>query len=392
MAALARGEPGRHRPCRSTLSRRASRRRIHVFLATSPIHREHQAEDGEGGRAARWRSSSVEYARSRCEDVEFSAEDAARTELDFLAEVVEHVIEAGATTINIPDTVGYAVPGAVRRADLLPPAARARHRPGGAQRPLPRRSGAGGGQQPRGAAGRRAAGRVHDQRHRRACRQLLARGDRDGAPDPRPTTCTLDDRNPHRAALPDQPPRRCGHRLPRRSGTRRSSGRTPSPTSPGIHQHGMIEHRATYEIMRPEDVGFSEHQPGARQAQRPARAARAARATWATTWSRRSSTRSSRSSRCWPTRRRRSTTPTSRRSGRATSIELRATLGALVRLTDRLGNRNSAQRRGPPAATRRARGARRPPPATGRWTRCSSASSASPAVEREAARLPACRA
>src|SRR6266850_1983387 len=52
----------------------------------------------------------VERARGYCDDIEFSPEDAARTELDFLAEVVERVVEAGATTINIPDTVGYAVP------------------------------------------------------------------------------------------------------------------------------------------------------------------------------------------------------------------------------------------------------------------------------------------
>jgi len=58
----------------------------------------------------RMSSGAIEYARERCEDVEFSAEDAARTEPDFLVEVVERAIDAGATTINIPDTVGYAVP------------------------------------------------------------------------------------------------------------------------------------------------------------------------------------------------------------------------------------------------------------------------------------------
>ena len=56
--------------------------------------------------------------RATVDDVEFSPEDAARTELDFLAEVVERVIEAGATTVNIPDTVGYAVPEPVRRRHL----------------------------------------------------------------------------------------------------------------------------------------------------------------------------------------------------------------------------------------------------------------------------------
>src|SRR5262245_65646636 len=52
----------------------------------------------------------VRRARDRCADIEFSPEDAARTELDFLVEVVEKAVEAGATTLNIPDTVGYAVP------------------------------------------------------------------------------------------------------------------------------------------------------------------------------------------------------------------------------------------------------------------------------------------
>src|SRR2546430_17157532 len=55
-------------------------------------------------------TGAIEHARDSCEDVEFSAEDAARTEPDFLVEVVERAIAAGATTINIPDTVGYAVP------------------------------------------------------------------------------------------------------------------------------------------------------------------------------------------------------------------------------------------------------------------------------------------
>jgi 2-isopropylmalate synthase len=83
--------------------------RIHVFLATSAIHREyklHMAKDEIVRRAV----AGVERAKGCCDDVEFSPEDAARTELDFLAEVVERVVEAGATTVNIPDTVGYAVP------------------------------------------------------------------------------------------------------------------------------------------------------------------------------------------------------------------------------------------------------------------------------------------
>jgi 2-isopropylmalate synthase len=87
----------------------AARPRIHVFLATSAIHREfklHMAKEEIVRRAV----AGVELAKSYCDDVEFSPEDAARTELDFLAEVVEQAIAAGATTVNIPDTVGYAVP------------------------------------------------------------------------------------------------------------------------------------------------------------------------------------------------------------------------------------------------------------------------------------------
>src|SRR6516225_4720388 len=86
-----------------------ARPRIHVFLATSAIHREFKlkmAKDEIVKRAV----EGVKRAKDYLDDVEFSPEDAARTELDFLAEVVEKAVEAGATTLNIPDTVGFAVP------------------------------------------------------------------------------------------------------------------------------------------------------------------------------------------------------------------------------------------------------------------------------------------
>lgn len=90
----------------------ASRARIHVFLATSAIHREFKLRmtpDEIIQRAV----VGVSRAASYCDDIEFSPEDACRTEHDFLCRVVEAVIEAGATTINIPDTVGYATPSEV---------------------------------------------------------------------------------------------------------------------------------------------------------------------------------------------------------------------------------------------------------------------------------------
>ncbi|HEX3316126.1 MAG TPA: 2-isopropylmalate synthase, partial [Gemmataceae bacterium] len=87
----------------------APRPRIHVFLATSSIHREFKLKMAKE-EIVRRAVAGVQRAKGYVHDVEFSPEDAARTELDFLAEVVERVIEAGATTVNIPDTVGYAVP------------------------------------------------------------------------------------------------------------------------------------------------------------------------------------------------------------------------------------------------------------------------------------------
>jgi 2-isopropylmalate synthase len=91
--------------------RQAERPRIHVFLATSAIHREHKLHMTKEDIIAR-AVAGVKRAKGYCPDVEFSPEDAARTELDFLCQVVEATIAAGATTVNIPDTVGYAVPSA----------------------------------------------------------------------------------------------------------------------------------------------------------------------------------------------------------------------------------------------------------------------------------------
>ena len=85
------------------------RGRIHIFLATSPIHREHKLKKARE-EILRLAAESVRYARQFVKDVEFSPEDASRTELEFLGEVVRTAIEAGASTVNIPDTVGWAIP------------------------------------------------------------------------------------------------------------------------------------------------------------------------------------------------------------------------------------------------------------------------------------------
>jgi 2-isopropylmalate synthase len=83
--------------------------RIHTFLATSPLHMEKKLRmtPDQVHEAARL---AVKFARNHCPDVEFSPEDGSRSDLDFLCRVLETAIKEGATTINIPDTVGYAVP------------------------------------------------------------------------------------------------------------------------------------------------------------------------------------------------------------------------------------------------------------------------------------------
>jgi len=90
--------------------KKAKRPRVHVFLATSKIHMKYKLKKVEE-EILETAVEAVKYARRKFGDVEFSPEDASRTELGFLAKVVEEVIRAGAKTVNIPDTVGYAVPG-----------------------------------------------------------------------------------------------------------------------------------------------------------------------------------------------------------------------------------------------------------------------------------------
>ena len=108
IAALARA--ARHDIERASQSLQAAvRSRIHVFLATSDIHLQHKLRISRQ-QCLDQASEAVRLARTFCDDVEFSPEDATRTEPEFLFQVLEAVIQAGATTVNIPDTVGYTVP------------------------------------------------------------------------------------------------------------------------------------------------------------------------------------------------------------------------------------------------------------------------------------------
>ncbi|MCI7125311.1 MAG: 2-isopropylmalate synthase [Agathobaculum sp.] len=89
--------------------RRAASPRIHTFIATSPIHMQYKLKMTPD-QVLESVAHHVAYAKTLCSDVEFSAEDSTRSDLDFLCRVFEAAIKAGATTLNIPDTVGYMVP------------------------------------------------------------------------------------------------------------------------------------------------------------------------------------------------------------------------------------------------------------------------------------------
>jgi 2-isopropylmalate synthase len=87
----------------------AAHPRLHTFLATSDLHLHHKLRMTRE-QALEAISTNVRYARERCAEVEFSAEDASRTDIDFLCEAVGRAVKAGATIINLPDTVGYGIP------------------------------------------------------------------------------------------------------------------------------------------------------------------------------------------------------------------------------------------------------------------------------------------
>jgi len=88
---------------------KSPRPRIHTFIATSPLHMKYKL-DKDPDTVIEMAVEAVKYARNRVGEVEFSPEDATRSELPFLCRIIEKVIDAGATIINIPDTVGYSIP------------------------------------------------------------------------------------------------------------------------------------------------------------------------------------------------------------------------------------------------------------------------------------------
>jgi len=108
IAGLARAVPADIDKCWQALEG-AARPRIHTFLATSDIHLKYKLNKTRG-EALDFAVKAVERARSLCDEVEFSAEDAGRTEINYLCTVFDAVVDAGATILNVPDTVGYQTP------------------------------------------------------------------------------------------------------------------------------------------------------------------------------------------------------------------------------------------------------------------------------------------
>ena len=116
----------------------AARRRIHIFIATSDLHLERKLRMSREA-CLDAAVAAVHRARRYTDDVQFSAEDATRSDLDFLCRVVEEVISAGCTTVNLPDTVGYSTPDEIGGFFRTDPRARLERPPRGVQHALPRR-------------------------------------------------------------------------------------------------------------------------------------------------------------------------------------------------------------------------------------------------------------
>ncbi len=231
----------------------AANPRLHVFISTSPLHREHKLGLDKAQVLAR-AVEGVTLARRHIADVEFSAEDALRTEPEFLVEIFDAAIAAGATTINVPDTVGYTTPAEIRALfEYL------------------RRN-------VRGAEGVVFSSHCHDDLGLAVANSLAAI--EGGA---RQVECTINGigERAGNCALEELvmalKVRRAWFNVDTRIDTTRlvptsrllarSTGMAVQRNKAivganafaheaGIHQHGMLKHRGTYEIMHPESVGW----------------------------------------------------------------------------------------------------------------------------------------
>ncbi|WP_058833703.1 2-isopropylmalate synthase [Luteimonas abyssi] len=232
-----------------------ARPRLHVFVSTSPLHREHKLRMSKQ-QVLDLAVTSVEHARKYVDDIEFSTEDGTRTEHDFLAEVVGATIAAGATTINVPDTLGYATPDEIRSLFrfLIETVPGARdvvfsahcHDDLGLAVANSLAAIEGGARQVEctiNGIGERAGNCAMEE----LVMALKVRGAWYGA------DTAIDTRR--LVATSQLLTRLTGMQVQRNKAV---VGANAFAHESGIHQHGMLRHRGTYEIMRPEDVGWSD--------------------------------------------------------------------------------------------------------------------------------------
>ena len=231
----------------------ASRKRIHTFLGTSPIHRDAKLHMSKEQVIATIRET-VAYAREFTDDVEFSAEDAIRTERDFLVEALSVAAEAGATTLNVPDTVGYTTPEEIYELfrHLAEHVARGPevifsahcHDDLGMAVANSLAAVRGGARQVECAVngiGERAGNCALED----VVMALKTRSDTYGASTSVDTTKIIAASRMLAQVTNVSPPR-----------NKAIVGANAFAHEAGIHQHGVLQNRETYEIMKPEDIGL----------------------------------------------------------------------------------------------------------------------------------------
>lgn len=231
--------------------------RLHVFLSTSPLHREHKlglSKEQVLERAV----MGVELAKRYVDDVEFSAEDALRTEPEFLVEICSAAIAAGATTLNIPDTVGYTTPGEIRalfeylRANV---------------RDADRAVFSAHCHNDLGLAVANSLAAIEGGARQVEC-TINGIGERAGNCALEELVMALNVRRSYFNATTRINTRRLvptSRLLSRITGmqvqrNKAIVGLNAFAHESGIHQHGMLKHRGTYEIMHPQDVGWEQSQ------------------------------------------------------------------------------------------------------------------------------------
>ena len=234
--------------------RQAKRPRIHTFIGTSPLHREYQVRLDKEAMAERIHET-VSHARNLCDDVQWSPMDATRTERDYLARVCEIAIKAGATTINIPDTVGYTAPreSAGIIADLL------ERVPGMDAVVIATHC-----HNDLGMATANALAAVEAGARQIEC-TINGLGERAGNTSLEEVVMAMRVRNdimPYATGIDTTKIMQASRLVATVSGfpvqfNKAIVGRNAFAHESGIHQDGMLKHAGTFEIMRPEDVGLN---------------------------------------------------------------------------------------------------------------------------------------